>query len=197
MTSIDICNSALYKIGANSINAFTDDTKEAEACNLRYELCKRTVLRMHPWECAITRVILTPTTTTPPYGYQYQFNLPGDFVRLVSVNPETQSDYKLESKTIVGDFSNLYLKYVADVDESLIDDLVGEAIASYLAWDISFAITQNGSLKQQLAQEKKEAISKAKLANAQEMKSQEVQANYFLDARLGPVAANLSEARDF
>lgn len=195
---VAICNSALTKVGANSIMSLADGTKEANICQLRFEDCMKAVLRMHPWHSAINRIILAPLTTQPAYGYQYQFQLPGDFVRLVSVNPETESDYKIEQSMVLGDFTELYLKYVAfPSDVTVLDDLLTEAIAAYLAWDIGYSITQNMELKKDLAEEKKQALTKAKIANAQELPSQEVEANYFLDARLGPVASNTSQRRNW
>lgn len=197
MTAIQICNSALMKIGANLIDSLTDGSKEANACTQRYIPSKRSVLRMHPWHCAIRRVVLSPLTSTPAFGYAYQFRVPADFVRVVIVNPETESDYKVEGQMILGDFTTLDLKYVSDVDESLIDDLIAEAIACYLAWDISFFITQSNTTKDVMNKDLKMIISKAKLANAQELPTQEVEANYFLEQRLGPVAANIAEKRNW
>ncbi len=195
---ISICNSALFKIGANQIMALTDGTKEANACSIRYEDCKRAVLRSHPWSCATKRVILSPDTVQPAFGYTYAFQLPADFLRVIKVNPETQDDYKIDGTKLLGDFTELQLKYIYDVaDASQFDSLLVEAIACYLAWDISYNITQSFQVKDMMNKDKDKALSKAKLADSQQMPSPEVEANEFLDARLGPVASNITQRRNW
>lgn len=56
---VDICNAALFRLGGNSISTLKDGTSEAMACNLRYDWCRRAVLRQHIWKCAMKRATLT------------------------------------------------------------------------------------------------------------------------------------------
>jgi hypothetical protein len=58
-TPVEICNNALTLIGTRRITALTDPSKEARACNDNYDICRKSLLRMHPWNFAMTRVPLT------------------------------------------------------------------------------------------------------------------------------------------
>lgn len=195
---IEICNSALWKIGANRIVSLDDGSKEANACNDRFEPCKRAVLRMHPWNCAMKRATLAALSTTPEFGYSFECPLPSDFIRVFGVSPETEPDYRIEGKSILSDVESLDLKYVYDVtDLTKFDDLLCEAVAFYLAWDICYAITQSLQLKESMKQDMKAAISKARSADSQEEPTQELGAEYFLEARLGPVGATLTPKRNW
>ena len=53
---VQICNSALNQLGASSITALTDDSKNARLCNERYTTIRDAVFRAHPWNCLIKRV---------------------------------------------------------------------------------------------------------------------------------------------
>lgn len=62
--SVEICNNALTIIGSRRITALSDPSKEARACNDNYDICRKSLLRMHPWNFAMTRVELTGKTIT-------------------------------------------------------------------------------------------------------------------------------------
>ena len=52
---VQICNSALNQLGAASITALTDNSKNARLCNERYAVVRDAVFRNHPWNCLIKR----------------------------------------------------------------------------------------------------------------------------------------------
>jgi len=57
--SVEICNRALTDIGARRITALSDPSKEGRACNDNYDISRKAVLRLHPWNFAIERVEIT------------------------------------------------------------------------------------------------------------------------------------------
>lgn len=185
---IEICNSALTKIGAELIVGFTDNSKTSDACKERYEACKRTVLRLHPWNCAIKRVSISPLTTAPVFGFAYVFNLPADCLRILVVN-DGETDYKIEGRQILADDSILEIKYVFDMYDnvSILDEVLVEAIALRLAWDICYKITQSATLKKQIYDDYKDVLRTAKVPDSQEEPSGEITADYFLESRLAGV----------
>ena len=50
---VQICNSALNQLGASSITALTENSKNARICNERYETVRDAVYRSHPWNCLL------------------------------------------------------------------------------------------------------------------------------------------------
>lgn len=63
-TAIEVCNNALTLIGSRRITSLSDPSKEARACNDNYNICRKAVLRMHPWNFATKRVELTGVDIT-------------------------------------------------------------------------------------------------------------------------------------
>ena len=86
MTSVvEICNSALNILGANNITALVEDSKNARLCNQRYEPLRDAVFREHTWNCLIKRVQLAQDTASPTHEYTYQYQLPSDCIRVLSL----------------------------------------------------------------------------------------------------------------
>jgi len=63
-SSLEICNIALLKIGADSITALSDANKRARLCTLLYDFMRKKLLRAHPWNFAIKRSFLQKVTDT-------------------------------------------------------------------------------------------------------------------------------------
>ena len=48
---VDICNEAMDLLGAATITALTENSKEARLCNRRFSTVRDATLRSHPWNC--------------------------------------------------------------------------------------------------------------------------------------------------
>lgn len=180
---VAIANSALTKLGAQIITDLTEDSKEARLCNARIYEVRDIVLRTHPWNFAIKREILAPISDNPAFGYNYQFNLPADWLRTLAVYPESE-DYKMEGGKILANVNKIELLYTYRVSNpALIDVLCAEVIACYLAYDISYALIQTGQVQEQLYSLYQEKLRQAKSVDAKEDPARELEANLFLESR--------------
>lgn len=180
---IEICNSALTKVGARAIQDLTDDSNEANVCNLRFEPCKRAVLRRHPWNFAIDRVTTAPETGSPAFGATYKHALPSDCLRVILVGPNDLF-YRIEGRKLLVDSDIVNLTYIKNVsDPTVMDELFGEALACYLAWDIAYKITQKQTLQRELWIMYLSALRDAKSVDAQEERDYELTADAFVDSR--------------
>ena len=106
---VDICNSALNLLGASTISALTEDSKNARLCNQRYEPIRDRTFRSHAWNCLTKRVQLAEDSAAPVVEYANQFTLPTDCLRVLKVhNGTTDSiasslDYAVEGRKIKTD----------------------------------------------------------------------------------------------
>lgn len=180
-TKLSIANAALLKIGASPIMSLDDDSKAARHCKLRLQDVKETVLRMHPWNSASRRVVLSPLASGPAYDYSYQFQLPTDYIRMVSNSDE---DYRIETDLLLSNDTSIEMKFVCNVDEPKLDPLLAECIACYLAQELSYPITQSSTVKNQAEEAFKLALSRARTADAQDEPAGAFEADLFLEARL-------------
>ena len=188
---VNICNSALNLIGASTISALTEDTKNARLCNQRYEPVRNRVFRGHNWNCLIKRVQLAANSTDPVIEYAKSYALPSDCLRVLKIhNGTTDSiasdlDYKIEGKNIVTDETTVYLVYIAlDTDPNNYDVYLREAISHQLAADICYAITNNSTLANNYMTRADERLREARFIDATENALDTVEANEFTDARL-------------
>ena len=188
---VNICNSALNLIGASTISALTEDTKNARLCNQRYEPVRNRVFRGHNWNCLIKRVELARNSTAPVMEYTYAYALPSDFLRVMKIhNGTTDSiaadlDYKVEGKNIVTNQTTVYLVYVSlDTDPNNYDAYLREAISHQLAADLAYAITNNATLANNYMTRADERLREARFIDATENSLDTIEANEFTDARL-------------
>jgi hypothetical protein len=180
---VAIANSALTKLGAQLITALDEQTKEARLCAARIYDIRDLVLRMHPWNFATKRVTLSPQVTAPAFEYAYQYTLPTDCLRIIKVRPETE-DYRSENGVILSNVNSLELIYIYRVSNAtLIEPLCSEVISCYLAYDISYALIQTGSIQEQLYSLYEQKLRQAKSVDAKENPAQELEASLFLESR--------------
>jgi hypothetical protein len=167
---LDICNSALIKLGAERINDLTDPNNRAQLCNEQYPKIRRKILRSHPWNFAVERALLTPNAVVPAFTTNGEnfFDLPADCIRILSINDCTP--YFREGDYLITTLSEVKLTYISDaILDDLFDEDFKEAAACALAADLCYSLTQSNTLKQSLLQECEKWISEARSYNSQEV----------------------------
>ena len=190
-STVDICNSALNLLGASTISALTDDSKNARLCNQRYEPIRNRVFRSHAWNCLHKRVQLAQNSTAPVVEYYYAYALPSDCLRILKVhNGTTDSiassiDYKLEGRNIVTDEGTIYAIYIALItDPNEYDVYLQESISHQLAADICYAVTNNATLAKNYMERADERLREARFIDATENALGTIESSEFTDARL-------------
>lgn len=112
-TDVKICSDALVELGLAPINSFTDlNDRTLAAWNL-FPQVRNFLLRSHTWNCAIKRVVLSPDTQAPAFGWASAFSLPSDCLRVLSVTPNRERvPYEVEGGKVLCDEGAVYLRYV-------------------------------------------------------------------------------------
>ena len=190
-SAVDIANSALNLLGASTISAFTDDSKNARLINQRYEPVRNRVFRSHAWNCLHKRVQLAQNSTAPVVEYSNAYALPADCLRVLKIhNGTTDSiasalDYKLEGRNIVTDEGTIFLIYIAlDTDPNNYDTYLQESISHQLAADLAYAVTNNATLADKYMTRADERLREARFIDATENSLGTIESSEFTDARL-------------
>lgn len=151
-TDIEICNKALRSIGEDRITALSDATEPARLCTDLYPFARDAVLREHPWRCAVTRAQLSQMAATPAFGFDYQYQIPTDCLRVLGVYDssgaeitdatswakEAYNDGTRTRQVIVTDETALYAKYIRrETDTEQFDPLLVEALSARLAAELA------------------------------------------------------------
>ena len=189
-TEVSICSNALRKLGDDPITSLTEDTERARLCNAFYNTARDSLLRSHPWNFAITRASLTRLSSTPAYGFAYQYALPTDPYCLRVLEMEYQ-DYifKIENdatngRVLLSDESTAKILYIAKVtDPTKFDAMFTDTLTAKLAVDLAYPVTNSVQFQAQMQKLYQLKLSEARSIDGQEGFIDELVANTFIDFR--------------
>jgi hypothetical protein len=145
VSAVSICSNALLLLGDKPIDSFdVNNDRTRLAANL-YPQKRDRVLRAHPWNCAVKRVVLSPDTSAPAYGYSYRFLLPGDWLRTINVGEDDSSDdYAIEGRYILSNNPSCLLRYIfRNEAESTWDALLIDAMTQVMVAAFTYPITKS------------------------------------------------------
>jgi len=164
-SKIEICNSALSKLGVEQISSFAETSKASILCNLQYDKVRKKLLRAHIWNFAIKRATLAKISAVPLFGYSAAFQLPSDCIMPIKTNQEV--DFEEEGQTLLMDASSCILQYLYNVtDVSLFDVYFEEALAFTLAAELAYAFKQSSALADSMYMKAKAEIAEARFYDA-------------------------------
>ena len=150
--AVDICNIALTNLGEQKIVSLDENNERARLSKLRFDDVRDTVLRLHPWNCVTARTILNRDTDTPAWGYTYQYSLPSDCIRVLSIHDATIA-YRIEGSKLHTDSGTIKLKYIQrPSDLTVLDANVVNLIGIRLAWELAEPLTAKTALKTEMWQ---------------------------------------------
>lgn len=150
LTKIDVCNHALLKCGADTIASLDTSTstdegviQSAKLCNILFDQALEETLRLYPWNCCMERATPVRLADTPPFGYDYQFQLPNDCLRVINVfdsvdEYDDDMQWVIEGDKILCDYGTIYLKYIAKpANVGVLDALATQVLICMLALKLS------------------------------------------------------------
>lgn len=197
-SQVEIANRALTKLGAARIISFGDDNKQARAISSMWDIVRDSELRAHIWSFSVKRTALPALVSTPDWGYEYEYQVPGDYLRLLQVNDVyngpsmddyrngATADYVLEGRKILTDFgAPLKIRYIARMEDTTMwDTNFVEAFACKLAFELAEDLTQSNQKKGTAFDEYKMSLMTAVRAASIEQPAQDLPDNSWLLSRL-------------
>jgi hypothetical protein len=147
-TDVSICSNALLMLGDASIADFNEDSDRANLASNLFPQVRDAVLRSHPWNCAVKRVILAPETTVPDFDYSAQFAVPDDWMRTLQVGERgAEIDFRQEGRKFLADTDTFRLRYVwrNEVVASW-DPMLVHAVSLMMKAAFAYPITKSTSL---------------------------------------------------
>lgn len=81
ISDVDIANLALTKLGAQPISSFEDNNTRSAIFNRSYAMLRDKIQRSR-WNFNRAYVSLPALVDSPPFEYQYAYQLPDDYLRL-------------------------------------------------------------------------------------------------------------------
>lgn len=197
-SDVEICNRALHKLGADTIIALTDDNNRARVMNVAYQPVRDAELFRRRWKFSIKRASLPALSSTPAFGYAYQYQVPTDFLRLIEggdlMSNVDLSDYRGGGATYAREGDKILTNYEAPIDvryiaritdTSLFDPAFAEALSARLAMECCKRITDSDTAKAAAQADYRLAIREAIVANAIERAAESMADDSWMMARQG------------
>jgi len=190
---IDICNLALGWIGANTITGLEDETDEARQCLNNYALARDATLEAYDWSFAMTRFTPALSGFTPDWGFSYQFSIPSNIMRVVSVGPNKeifweheQDKWVVESGFIMADSPDIFCRGIRRVnDEGIYSALFAHALAAKLGTLLALTLTQSHTIMEKMAGMYGSMVSEAKSRDGLQGRSRRIRNRSMNKARYG------------
>ena len=194
----EIANAALTLLGSDRIISLDDDIKPAREIKAMFNISRDALLAGYDWSFAKTRSNLSALTSTPAHGFDYEFQIPSDCLRLVMVGEHyvgmDLTDYRgspveeftIEGRTILTNLAAplpvIYIKRVTDTTQFQANFTKG--FAAQLAMDVCEALTQSETKRARAERELSKEITLAIRANAIELPPRKLPDDEWLLSRL-------------
>ncbi len=162
-----IANIALAKYREGRITSIESTTDTvAIVLNDQWKHALHFLLEEHRWNFAGKRATLSRLGTDPEFGYDYQYRLPADLIRLKEVNGEdiesSLRQFEIEGTSLLTDETTVEITYIYEViDTNLFSPSFADALATKLAALTCARITGDDKLALQLSQQYEVALAKA------------------------------------
>lgn len=161
LTSTEIANLALSKLGPGGgylTDLETDDSVAGEALRRSYVPIRDEVLEAHGWGFATKRAALAADVAVPSWGYDLQYTLPSDCLKVLAVlNPtltNVQAYAEEDGKLLTDIAAPLYIRYLARVtDTSKFSGTFVAALSARLADEVCETITKSTTKREKLQRE--------------------------------------------
>jgi len=194
-SEVEVVNSALIKIGEQTINSLNDDRQQAVIAKSQYPLKRDELLRRYRWNFAVKRATLAPLADDPPFGFSKQFQLPDDALQIIGLYDANQPDrnytsgndqWKVEGTKILANLDSLAIFYIKKVTNPIeFDSIFSETLSWLLASDLAFNLTASADLVQLMNQGFREELRRARMSDAVEGTPEVLTASEWLDSRHG------------
>lgn len=191
LSQTEIVNLALTRLGQDRVISIDDDNESARVIRSLWDFTRDAVLASYPWKFAIKRTSLPALSAAPAYGWERQFTVPEECLRLVQVGDDyvfytgLLETFQLEGGVILtNEAAPLRLRYVQRVATvGLWPVLFGRVVALQLAIDACEKLTSSAAKQGVLNEAYAVAVAQARKQSAIERPPQRADNSDWLNAR--------------
>lgn len=171
LSSIELCSSALIKLGADGISSFDDGSAEARVAARLYPIARDALLCAHPWSFARAQAKLARLAADPTTDFAYAFQLPIDFLRALSAGDQVRGRgmvYQIVNRQLHSDWEEVVLNYLFRPGEGDFPAYFVAALVARLAAEFCMPLTENGTRADRLASLAENELRLARLVDSQQ-----------------------------
>jgi hypothetical protein len=171
ISSVELCSSALVKLGAQAISSFQDGTTEAEVASRLYTLARDALLCAHPWSFATARASLVRLSGEPVSDFAHAYALPQDLLKALSAGDANRPrglQFQIIHRQLHTDADSVVLSYIFRSSEGDFPPYFSNALVSRLAAEFCLPLTENSARAERLARLAEEELKLARLVDSQQ-----------------------------
>jgi hypothetical protein len=184
-SEVEICNSALAKLGVEPISSLSEQSKAARLCQKQYYLIRDELLAHHYWNFAMKREELAALPGEPAFEWSYQYQKPTDCLRVLHLD-RPERIFKVEGGKILTKIASTHLLYISkETLTGLYSPHFVEAFAYRLAADLAYPLVQSVSLSERLHAKADQRLADARSLDGQEGVIDELEADVWIGSRFG------------
>lgn len=151
-TDVEIANQALLMLGQKTIQDLAEDTPEALAVRTYYDTSLEHTLRDIKPSFAVKRSASLALAFIPEFGFDFAYALPQDSEIVIDINHDDLGEqqfreWRIEGDNILTDRGQIKVLYIFNdaTIEALMDGSYVKALAAYLAYEMSYTLTESSS----------------------------------------------------
>lgn len=184
-TVVSICSNALLLLGDKPISSLDEDNDRARLASNLWESSRDAVQRSHPWNCCISRVAMAPDATTPAFDWDYQYTLPSDHLKTLSIGEHGQEhEFRIEGRKLLCNVNPAYHRYIArNENPATWDAMLITAMELYMAAQMAYPITQSSALADSMNQKSAAHMKRARSVDGQDDTPEMMGNERFMSAR--------------
>lgn len=171
LSSIELCSSALIKLGAEPISSFEDGSAEARVAGSLYPIVRDGLLSAHPWSFATAQTELARLASEPVTDFSYAYQLPVDFLRALSAGDDGRGRglvYRIVNRELHTNAASVVLTYVFRPGEGDFPAFFQSLLVSRLSAEFCLPLTENTTRSRQLSDLATDELRLAKLTDGQQ-----------------------------
>ena len=166
-----IANLALGHFGQYRIDDLDEPSPTAEAVRDCWDICRDATLRANQWNFATAIARLNQLATVPIFGWAFQWQLPPDFLKLVSCNSvlsgTRDTEFTIRGQTLLTNDKQADIEYIKIIRETeLWDPQFVTAFALALAEMVAPRLTLSTNAAAQFAERAQNAGMQAAHSDA-------------------------------
>ena len=179
LSEVAIANMAATTLDDTHLNSLEEDSNLGRFMSSQFGLVRDELLASHVWACALTRKNVGKMTADPDFGYDYQYQLPSDCLRIIPPRVDGDPDaplipFRREGRRILTNYkAPLPLNFVRRLTNPVdMDPLFARALGQYLGLLAAQRITGKESYFEKASRLFNQAITLAQQVNALEIGTQ-------------------------
>lgn len=187
-SKVQIVNRALARLAQARLTSLDDNTQAGKLANDIYEDVAEETMSEACWTSTLRRATLAQSSTTPAFGYDYQYQLPTNpkCLRVIKINEckPGDIDYRIEGDKLLTNESTASILYVAHITDSESYDIdLRQAIIWRLVIEMAYMYTGQSKVVVALVDKAEKKIAQLISLNSLQGAREIINSDTFVDAR--------------